>query len=655
MLKSITFREYQDSALDAGEYTIRLDQQLEVSNSKGSGNLNEALIRTLIVQGKRFALDPADLDSMYPAPGAAGDFTAVLPHLVLNLDTLPWQRSPDGEVRSGRVGEVPNYPWLALVVFNETDGIPLPKPMTLKELYDNRANLAPWIRHQDGSDLSTLDEFLEFGEKADDPVTVIDVDRASLTELLPSPADMAFLVHARGESDGTTFLPTIVANRLPKSGERHSVHLVSLMSCFNTIDASNAEQVSLVGSSTDFRLVSLHNWTFYCEDTGDFKQQLKDLDKNLFRLPTPSSVSSNANVAQYFEDGFALLPHHLRIGRDVASLYRGPLSAGPPVAPNFTLPVESADHLLLYDRQSGMLDVSYAAAWTLGRQLALEDKTFALDVYKYKRRQAIKEKRELATAEVGAFAIGKKDYAENDASLDTEMKDKIQNWLDQYQTLKNIPFQYLIPQEQLLPAESIRFMRFDPDWLKCLQYGALSLGGDLSSASAIVPNVVPNRWAFMLRSKVVTESPKLRIEGYADRKTDPENRDNPLEPTIVKPKDDMLLVYFDSAIQTVDIFLDPVNLFFGFTAEVVKDLKNTDGSNLTATVKIEAGEWRVADGSTRVININAFAAKMQTELLSATFDPESTQDSEFTQFTSADFALQMVEGSPRVRFYVATS
>jgi len=643
MANNFTFREYQDSALDAGEYTIRLDQHLAVSNTHGEGALNETLLRTLIVQGKRFVLDPQDIQSVFPAAGGAGDFTAAMPHIVLNTKSLPWQRSPDGVVRSGRVGETPNYPWLALLVFNESDGIPVSKKLTLKELYEKRTGLAPWIRQQNGADIANLEDFLEFGENADDPVTVIDLNRETLKALLPSPSDMALLAHARGPEGSFDELQSVlVTNRLPKSGERHSAHLVSLMYAFQTINSTNSEQVSLVGSGDEFRLVSLYSWRFYCEDQGDFKEYLKKLDKNLFRLPIPQGVSGE--TAKYFEQGFAVLPHHLRIGRDVASLYRGPLMSGAEPALPVALPVESADALLLYDKKSGMLDVSYAAAWTLGRQLALEDRKFALDLYKFKRRQAINSSRTTQTALVGAesvahLAIGKKAAAEEDPLV----LERIMKWLKQYETLQNIPFHYLVPQEKLLPEESIRFFRIAPKWIASLQHGALGVGGDLSGGTAIVPENTPARWGFFLRSRVVAEFPKLRIEGFSDRKTNPEDRGGPIVPSEVrKMNENILFVLFDSGIQTVDIFLDPINLYFGFRevgGDLFKDLKNTNGSESGAEIKVEAADWR--DAPTKVLQVSTWAKKMQKQL-----------NPEFDMFTSADFALQMVEGAPRVRFFV---
>jgi len=647
MANKFTFREYQDSALDAGEYTVRADQNLTVTNKHGTGTLNETLLRTLIVQGKRFALDAQDVQSMFPAPGGAGDFTAVMPHIILNAKSLPWQRSPDGVPRNSS----PNYPWLALLVFNESDGIPVQKKMTLQELYENRAGLAPWIRKQDGTDIGSLDDFLEYGENADDPVTVIDLSRQSLQALLPSPADMALLAHARGPEDSYDELQSVlVANRLPKSGERHSAHLVSLMYALNTIDPTNAAQVSLVGTGADFRLVSLYSWTFYCEDTGDFKEYLKNLDKNLLRLPTPEAAP--AAIAAYFEQSFTVLPHHLRVGRDVASLYRGPLLGGQAPASPVALPVESADALLLYDRKSGMLEVSYAAAWTLGRQLALEDRTFALDLYKYKRRNSIKSSRKDQADATGAgsirhLAVGKNTFAEDDPTATDETKEKIETWLKQYETLQNIPFHYLVPQEALLPEESIRFFQLDTNWIACLQHGALGIGGDLSNGAQIRPSAAPKYWGFYLRSRVVAEFPKLRIEGFSDKKTDLEDRVNPIAPVEIRRiQENMLFVYFDTAVQTVDIFLDPSTLFFGFreTAEkaLVKDLKTTEGRESGADIAVIAADWR--DEQARILNVSTWAGRMQAQLLPS--------DPEFEVFTSADFALQMVEGAPRVRFFV---
>jgi hypothetical protein len=49
------------------------------------------------------------------------------------------------------------------------------------------------------------------------------------------------------------------------------------------------------------------------------------------------------------------------------------------------MPVAVADALTRYDPSTGMLDVSYAAAWEIGRLLALRSKSFSAALYNWKR------------------------------------------------------------------------------------------------------------------------------------------------------------------------------------------------------------------------------------------------------------------------------
>jgi hypothetical protein len=49
--------------------------------------------------------------------------------------------------------------------------------------------------------------------------------------------------------------------------------------------------------------------------------------------------------------------------------------------------------------------------------------------------------------------------------------------LARYRLLHDIPFHYLVPDAGLLPVESVRFFRIDPDWIDALVEGALCAGG----------------------------------------------------------------------------------------------------------------------------------------------------------------------------------
>ncbi len=49
-------------------------------------------------------------------------------------------------------------------------------------------------------------------------------------------------------------------------------------------------------------------------------------------------------------------------------------------------------------------------------------------------------------------------------------------WLGRLTLLYGVPFQYLVPDERMLPTESLRFFYVDPVWMEALLGGALSIG-----------------------------------------------------------------------------------------------------------------------------------------------------------------------------------
>jgi hypothetical protein len=77
--------------------------------------------------------------------------------------------------------------------------------------------------------------------------------------------------------------------------------------------------------------------------------------------------------------GFTALNHVMRQGETTVSWYRGPLVPLNHDKPKKQQePVSCADELLRYDPDTGLFDVTYAAAWQLGRLLALQNQSFAL-------------------------------------------------------------------------------------------------------------------------------------------------------------------------------------------------------------------------------------------------------------------------------------
>jgi hypothetical protein len=85
-------------------------------------------------------------------------------------------------------------------------------------------------------------------------------------------------------------------------------------------------------------------------------------------------------------------------------------------------------------------------------------------------------------------------------TLETVAKDipeAVTAWLGRLVLLYGVPFSYLIPEEEMLPKESIRFFFLDPIWIQYLVQGACSVGntgyGDTIIDRAMNKWVQPNQ------------------------------------------------------------------------------------------------------------------------------------------------------------------
>src|SRR5262249_11667724 len=91
------------------------------------------------------------------------------------------------------------------------------------------------------------------------------------------------------------------------------------------------------------------------------------------------------------QEGYAPLAFVAGTGEQSFAWYRGPFTAvvPQPLPPVDSPPVDarhatSADALMIYLAQEGLFDASYAAAWNIGRELALADSRFARSVNSYR-------------------------------------------------------------------------------------------------------------------------------------------------------------------------------------------------------------------------------------------------------------------------------
>ncbi|TBR61684.1 hypothetical protein B4U84_13145 [Westiellopsis prolifica IICB1] len=619
----LEFIQYHQPALKDGNYKITIQQKISTEQINDSFTIT----KTFSVSGERFNLKPADIHAVFPPNNSLGEHSKVLPHIILNRSTLPWERQADNNSI--------NIPWLALLLFEEGE-VTEPKIITLKALKDINSYAAKFPNF-----------ILESGQLDDDKVTVIDVKKQLLAKILPTKEDLVYLAHVRQGTDNQgnlvedeLALAVIICNRLPKKSARNTVHLVSLEGRYN----DNGFNFQGAGDNDNIRLVSLKSWSFSCIDD---KQSFQALLTNLNREPSTLRLPKvdNTEAEKYLSMGYVPLPHFLREGSKTFSWYHSPLTTGSNPTDNITLPIRTADELVRYNSNNGMFDISYASAWELGRLLALQSKSFSVSLYNWKR---IHKQGQIIQNTENHLP-----FYNNQPN--TELPDAIASWFTNLSLLKGVPFNYLVPDENLLPIESIRFFWIDPLWIECLLDGAFSIGRVTSSdhshdsshkennnSPAANPHEIVT--GFLLRSDVVAGWPGLIIDGYNQviDNDSPISDENKL-PLLRKERlsANVLICLFKGEVKTVDIHQKPETLHFGLDFDsknktFSKKLKDLNGQEIN--ILMDNISWKNNDVTIRAININQFAANIKAKL--------NINNS----FTSAEFALEMIEGVEKIRF-----
>lgn len=621
----VQFIQHRQPPLDSGTYTVEVEQKVKTKQSDKIPEQTFSKELTFYVDGHRFApLTPDVIYAVFPPAGNLGEYSNALPHIILKRGTLPWERT----IRSTNS----DLPWLALLLFQESEK-PEPKTIKLKELKATSGN-------------TKFPEFIyEAGQNDEDVVTVIDVPKNILEKILPPEKDLTLLAsvnqitNEKNESLSEP-LATILGNRLPKKGEVSTVHLVALEERYNsgTFDYQGA------GPNDFIRLVSLASWSFTCVNSKhNFDALLKEIDREPDTLRLPSQ--NNHPAKQYLDLGYVPLHHALRQGDKTVSWYHSPLSTGQS-QDNLTAPVAIADQLMRYDPNTGMFDVSYAMAWQLGRMLTLQNQPLAVEIFNWKRSKA----QDLHQIQQQVLHLPFQSTTETNGDLPTA----IANWFQDLELLKNVPFNYLVPDTRLLPPESLRFFWIDSYWVDCLQDGAFSVGRvtkedlrlDVQSRSLQRSKTQSDKTitGFLLHSEVVSGWPGLEIEGYATPVTGnnfvgPENKLTILRRDLLS--DNILLCFFAGEVKTLDLSIKGSSVNCGVDpvdpikkgSPITKGLRNLDGKQTTGNIEVP---FRNQDLG--VINIEEMTNRLKEGLKS----PDN--------FTSAQFAATMIEGSPKVRF-----
>lgn len=390
-LGTIQMLPYHLPVMPAGKYEITVQHALSLDKESDTFTTTQAFE----VTGSGYDVEQ-DIVQLFPAHNGVGKFFNLLPQIVLNNKSLPWEKDnlfQDGTKRK-------NEPWIGLLLFREGEDFVI---LTDKDLID--ATKDRRFKPKDTTFLPSLN--------LKEDLVVVDIDLNLFLTIAPTTEDLALLAHIREElpaaSQSAFYLQTlkdiatdsespkysiVACNRLPQKGKMHTACLVSFEywgEILNSRNISNEDKFQQV------RLRVLKHWTF-ADNTEDvtFSSYLKKMNtdakgqplENLsFKLPSLAGHSSAIDAAnKAFDLGFVPLQHHLRNGDKTISFYRGPLIPYDNTADNKmdAKEIKGTDSSIRYNSQTAMFNESYAAAYQLGKLLALGSQTVAQAIMNYR-------------------------------------------------------------------------------------------------------------------------------------------------------------------------------------------------------------------------------------------------------------------------------
>ncbi|GAB2725030.1 CBM96 family carbohydrate-binding protein [Kitasatospora kifunensis] len=640
---NVSFYDHLDPKATAGVYTITVEHRLTKDGVEVDANAKlPKASDSYEIRAAQFFLDPSSVHATYPPTGAVGRYTHVLPHLTLSRAILPWERQLLGRMAA-------KEPWLALLVFAEGELDDDPDAQgefttrPISELREPGSGI-------NGPELSgTID--------GSNPCRTIDLPVSVFHAVVARQEELFHLVHMRdvhtapqrrdnGEILTKGEYAVLAANRFPRTPGNYAVHLVSLEGWLGRLDPGT------LPANEKVRLCSLWSWHFTNDPEGSLDPAglLRNLvapgykePENLALRLAPTGEPSSSPETEYartrLHRGYTAVAYRTLAGEDTYAWYRGPLT--PLTAPE--LPVEAvagphttADHALIYDREYGLFDVSYAAAWTLGRAIALADPDYSSEVVQARRelanraatllalstdpaRAAVDPAEPAGTAalrELAAPGFGRRLLqalegptvqgplpapavrmarmetgallAEPRAqqSLLTVAQDTtptMPDWLERLALLNGVPFAHLVPDPRMLPPESLRAFRIDPAWIHALVAGAADVGAHTSLDHSLNP-VLAERLSrvdtatpvagLLMNSELVRAWPVFDILATtADGELVKELRRDHLAP-------DVLLVLWDAVPDQIAIREPGQGIHFGINSEERISLRHLTGNRV---------------------------------------------------------------------------
>jgi hypothetical protein len=703
----------------AGKYTVETKQKVVKKDKTVLQSITKVF--DVGVDAARFTLNATDIYSVYPPANKSGNYLGTLPNVVFSRRTLPWERTIDGKPpvfqRKANLSpmDFPPVPWMALLLFDEDE---------MKDLRINISTLNDILPPNEPDDIVRPEIFPNTSNKEDvlklmgweqptDGCFTIDITKEQFEEQVPSMASLSYLAHAKevsiihkdkegildsDEYGETGTFAVLAGNKLPAPKKSHTAVVVSLEGYIHYLDGATAQKT--IPNDHKVRLVALANWNFDNSGETTFLELVNGIETKSMKIINPNNET--AELQAIFDSGYTAMGHLTRVNAKTVSWYHGPFVPKLSPANSKKISFSSSDSALRYDKSTGLFDVSFAAAWQLGRILALQNKEYAKAMLNWRiaQKQSEASSKQQKTID-DIIGITEKDknipvkdkviqYLGNLHNLETvssvstlqedtssEIPKEVITFLKELYKLNGVPFSYLVPHEfylekthQTLGKEysgTLSTFYIDPNWIEALLDGALSIGriqntdillDRLISSGLVVDkytnqktgeeekdNQVLNVTGFLLRSDLVSGWRGLEIEAYDINKK--------LLPAIrfERINTDIFLGIFHGNIASVTIKQPYEGLHFGIKISgqengndtYSKNLKKYDGTNQSSADGTADVDKELDGGliQKRILNIESLAAVMKHKL--AAKDWIDVEKNKGGYFTSAEFAYQMVD------------
>jgi hypothetical protein len=358
---SFRFGDSAPPGLEEGNYTALFTQNVKLD---GADTDEFTAQKNFTVAANNERLSDADIFSVYPPENAQGNFSGTLPFIVFYNEHYPW-------IKEFHDGGKNRIPWLALIVVAEAE-------------FESGEAVEADVKYSEISGLKESGVYFPFTpsgfSKPDDNIHILTISKKLFGEIFPAKDDLRWLAGVKvtdlsnaedsvSETDGrysyvtaNRFIPGIPGEKLKSS--------VFLVSAADYLDNKIPETCGKI------RFVSIKNFSIYNE---------ADTDKSFVTLTTGLSQNSKEIESP------ALKKHFMRSGEVSYSLYSSPLVKNCADSPrNADIDGEerfTADGRMIYKKNIGIFDVSYAAAFNLGKLITLSRRSDAEKIVAWRRNE----------------------------------------------------------------------------------------------------------------------------------------------------------------------------------------------------------------------------------------------------------------------------